>query len=457
MQPFPIARPFTPKLALALCGLLATTAAWSVDSTCKLQYPIVLSHLWSTGPMCANPEVTGQYSCENVLDYARYCAQKSTLPDGSRKCLEWRVPDDEADLPPRDYNVYDPTLVRNMRGNGRYFSKAIVTRLRDTCGNRVYIADKPPFASYAVRARALRSTVLQALQETGATKVNLIGMSMGVQDARYMTALLPVDTANPNGPKMNTKVASLVSLVGEDGGAETAGLGLAAGLAITGGNWANYPADVAPALREIVRGSWKRQGAPMDQPGMLIENCQGAKECDLRAPVDQYRWFLRSVVNLSPAYMRPSLLDALASPISGWNNLRAFVGEPYNQWRDQIPMSLEANNGVRYMAYGAVLRFPNPAWPGKDGFPIVSLFAGEHDSNVSVGRQMFANTAANFENLKIMRGALFTTGYHHTWFTGGNDAMYSSLKPEEQEPAPWRGSSADFYQQLAREMKARGL
>jgi pimeloyl-ACP methyl ester carboxylesterase len=444
------------QATLVACGLLASTTSWSVDLSCKLQYPIVLSHLWGAGTYCPNPQVTGKLSCENVQDYERYCAQKSTLADGSKKCLEWRTPDDEADLPPRDYNAYDPTLTRNMRGYGRYFGRAVVNRLKDACANKVYIADKPPYASYAVRARVLRNTVLQALRETGAAKVNLIGVSMGVQDARYMTALLPVDLANPNGPKMNTKVASVVSLVGEDGGAASAGLGLTTGLFATLGNWANYPSAVEPVLNSISDASWKKAGTPMTTPGVLAENCQGT-ECNLATPLDRYRWFLRSVVNLTPAYMRPALVDYISNPVAGWDSLRAFVGEPYNQWRDQIPMSLEANNGVRYMAYGAVLRFPQESWPGKDGFPLVSIVAGENDSNVGLGAQMFANKAANFENLKVMRGAPFTTGYHHTWFAGFNDAMYSSLIPAEQEPAPWRGSSADFYQQLAREMKARGL
>jgi hypothetical protein len=109
------------------------------------------------------------------------------------------------------------------------------------------------------------------------------------------------------------------------------------------------------------------------------------------------------------------------------------------------------------MAYGAVLRFPQPSWPGKDSFPVVSVMAGENDSNVALNAQMFANTAPNFENRKIMRGAPGTTGYNHTWFSGLNDGMYSSLKPQEQEAAPWRGSSADFYHQLAREMRDKGL
>jgi hypothetical protein len=446
------------RWSLLAAGWMTVSAAWAVDPTCKLNYPIVLSHMWSASPICSVPDRTGAKSCEANQDYARYCASKSTGADGNPKCLEWRVPDDEADLPPRDYNVNDPSLVREMRSYHRYFSKAIVSRLTDTCGNKVYIADKPPFASYAVRARVLRTTVLQALRETGAAKVNLIGMSQGVQDARYMTAVLPVDLANPNGPRMNTKVASVVSLVGEDGGTESAAIALSAMAVASGGNWANYPAYlVGDQQQDLIKGSWKKLGAPMDQAGQLVENCQGSLECDLSVPATQFKWITRSTLDLSPAFMRPSLFDAVSQPVTGWNALRQYVGQPDNSWSVRVPPSLEANNGVRYMSYGAVLRFPQPGWEHPETFYAVSLVAPENDSHVSLPRQQFANRAANFENLKVMRGALFTTGYHHTFFSGRNDPMYASTKAWEQEAAPYRGGSADFFQQMAREMRARGL
>ena len=442
----------------ASMGLFLSNAAWALDPGCHLQYPIVLSHMWSASRICSVPDRTGAKSCETNQDYARYCAQKSTAADGSPKCLEWRVPDDEADLPPRDYNTHDPSLVRNMRAYHRYFSKAIVDRLTQTCGNKVYIADKPPFASYAVRARVLRETVLQALRETGAAKVNVIGMSQGVQDARYMAAVLPVDTANPDGPRMNTKVASVVSLVGEDGGTESAGLAISLLAASTGGKWEKYPQDlVAEQMNDLVVGSWKKLGAPMDEPGQLVENCQGPLECDLSNTLDRFRWLTRSSVDLSPAFMRPSLFDKAALPITNWASLRQFVGQTDNSWSVKIPPSLEANNGVRYMSYGAVLRFPQPGWEHPETFYAVSLITSENDSHVSLKRQQFANKAPNFENLKVLRGALFTTGYHHTFYSGRNDPMYSSTKPGEQEMPPYRGSSADVFQQIAREMQLRGL
>jgi hypothetical protein len=133
------------------------------------------------------------------------------------------------------------------------------------------------------------------------------------------------------------------------------------------------------------------------------------------------------------------------------------VGEPDYNWYVKVPPAKEANNGVRYMSYGAVLRFPQPGWEHPETFYAVSLIAAENDSHVSLRNQQFANRAANFENLKVFRGAPSTTGYHHTFFSGRNDAMYCATKPEEQEAAPYRGSSADVFQQIAREMNQRGL
>lgn len=448
---------------------LATTTAWAllqpgiasaVDANCKLQYPIVLSHLWSTGPICADPTKTGDKACEVVQDYERYCAQKTTDANtGARKCLKWAVPDDEADLPPRDYNVNDPTLVRSLRANGRYFSKAVVEKLRTTCGNAVYIADKPPFASYEVRARVLRTTVLQALRETGAAKVNLIGVSQGVQDARYMAMALPLDESQPNGPRMGSKVASIVSLVGEDGGADTASLGLNALFTASLGLWSKPPVDTMTGMAAgVSAGSWKQQGQPMDQPGILVEGCRNVQECDLSTPLSRYRWFLRSTVDLSVEFMRPSLIQETTTKVLwGWNSLRAWVGQPYKRWSDVVSPNAEAASGIRYMNYAAVLRYPNPAWEPSLGFYAVSLIGGENDSNVTLSHQQWANKAPNFENIKVMRGAPFTTGYHHTFFTGHNDALYSSMKPHEQEPAPYGGGSAAFYHQVARDMQARGL
>ena len=132
--------------------------------------------------------------------------------------------------------------------------------------------------------------------------------------------------------------------------------------------------------------------------------------------------------------------DTVASPFIDWNAARKFTGQ-----------------GLRYMPYGAVLRFPNPNWVHTEVFLAAQALSGENDSNVSLKRQQFANWAPNFENLKVMRGAPFSTGYHHTFFSGRNDPMYDSMVPAEREPAPYGGTSADFYHQLARDLQVRGL
>ena len=177
---------------LLLCAT-AVTAQPSHDASCKLRYPLVLSHHFSMRPLCASTApASGPASCMNSEDYQRYCAVKTTDAQGQPACDAWRVPAEEEDLPPRNINATDPTLQRDARGFHRYFSKEIVDMLRGTCGNAVYIADKPAYASYEVRARSLRNTVNQALAGEQAQKVILVGLSQGVQDARYMTAVLPV-------------------------------------------------------------------------------------------------------------------------------------------------------------------------------------------------------------------------------------------------------------------------
>src|SRR5690606_1234293 len=125
-------------------------------------------------------------------------------------------------LPPRRVNASDPNLVRTSAAESyhRYYSKEIVAGL-EACGNRVFLSDKPPYASYQVRARSLRATVLEALAQTGAEKVIVMGMSQGVQDARFMVAQLPVDDRRPSKGWMRNKVAALVGMAGEHAGAES--------------------------------------------------------------------------------------------------------------------------------------------------------------------------------------------------------------------------------------------
>ncbi len=447
-----------PLLSTALALSTLTGSALAVDTTCQTRYPIVLSHVWSISPLCRDPKATGADSCEHKLDYARLCVQKSTTADGQPKCLKWSVPADELDLPPRNTNLFEPGLHRDLSAYHRHFSKAIVSRLRDTCGNPVYIADKPPFASYAVRARALRSTVLQALRETGAAKVNVVGMSQGVQDARYMAIAMPVDDANPQGPKMKSVMASVVSIVGEDSGAETSGLGLQAILVANGGEWTRVQdttlQSVQPAL---VDATWRRPGQPLSSTGQLIEHCRNTNACDLASNETQYRWLLRSMVDLSPAFMNPDLLAQLSQPLLGWGNLRSYVWQPDNRWSDSVPPAAEANSGLRYLSYAAWMRKPSDNMDQSEVWWLLSLFSSQHDGYVSVDSQRFRSRAANVENVKLMQGQWGSTGYHHMFFTGRNDRMYGPVNAADQEAPPYRGSSADFWQQLARDLKARAL
>ncbi|MEY4765147.1 MAG: hypothetical protein RI907_1820 [Pseudomonadota bacterium] len=432
--------------------------ALATDTSCQARYPLVLSHVWSISPICKDPTVTGAKSCEQAQDYERYCATKSTGADGQPKCLKWQVPADELDLPPRNTNVFEPGLHRDLSAYHRHFSKAVVSRLRDTCGNAVYIADKPQFASYAVRARVLRDTVLQALRETGAAKVNVIGMSQGVQDARFMTTALPLDEANPQGPKMQSVVASVTSIVGEDSGAETSGLGVQAVFLLNGGVWSRYqPSVLAGVQPAFTDATWRQAGQSLNAPGQVVERCRTPQECDRGTPETQYRWLLRSLVDLSPAFMRPSLITSLGEPLFGWRNLLDYVGQPDWSWSTSVPASAESNNGVRYLNYAAWSRRPSDTLDQTDVWSLLSLFKARHDGYVSVDSQQYRNTAANFENVRLMQGQSGSVGYHHMYFTGRNDRMYGPLLPADQEAAPYRGSSADFWQQLARDLRDRGL
>ncbi len=442
-----------------LSGLLGLGGAQATDLSCKTRYPLVLSHVWSIAPICRDPEATGAKSCENTLDYERLCAVKKVVAPGEpRKCLKWQVPDDELDLPPRNTNVFEPGLTRDVSGYNRHFSKAIVSRLRDTCGNAVFIADKPPFASYEVRARVLRDTVRLALAQTGADKVNVIGMSQGVQDARYMSTALPMDPAQPQGPRVSSRLASIVSLVGEDAGAEMAGLGLETVLLLNGGQWSrvqdSFLKDSQPAITAAL---WRQAGAPGTSLGQLVEHCQSPQECDASQPETQYRWLLRSLVDLSPAFMKPNWLFSLSRPLVGWRNLTDYVWQPDASWSVKVPPSAEAHNGVHHMSYAAWMRKPTDILDAPESYYLLSLFVAKHDGYVSVASQQFPQTASNFENVRLLKGPSGSVGYHHMFFSGRNDRMYGPVDPAQQEAAPYGGSSADFWQQLARDLRARGL
>jgi len=443
-------------LALACALFASATAAWAVDSACKLAYPIVLSHNWSILRICKTPVSPAGTPCEQLEDYERLCADKSVTSAGLRACRRWAVPDEDAALPPRDTNATDPTLQRNLRGYYRYFSKAIVDRLGSTCGNSVYVADKPPYASNDIRARSLRHTVQQALRETGAAKVIVIGLSQGVQDARFMATSLPLDDANPAGPRMGSKVAAIVSLSGEDSGAESASLQLDAIYLSTLGHWAdqakaygNWDAAVADDAL------WKRRSAP-EGPRVLVENCQGTEQCTIRSVDQKYRWYLRSVADVSTMYMKPDAGQRVAALGAPWTSLRQLTGMKERHWEEAVPPALEAQNGARYFSYGAGL------WKWQDGFEFqevyyaIWLMSGMNDGFVSVGHQWFDRPGLNATHIKTLKGSIGGSGYHHMFFSGRNDALYSP-KPGAREAAPYGGSAADFFQQVARDLRARGL
>lgn len=457
--------PIRTTQALLACLTAATMGAGAhagtaIDASCHLRYPIVLSHHWSARAICSpRAPAAGAASCMQVEDHGKYCAQKTQDAQGKPACAEWRVPPDEQDLPPRNVNASDPSLTRNVNAYHRYFSKAIVERLRATCGNAVYIADKPAFASYEVRARSLRNTVTEALAREHADKVILIGFSQGVQDARYLVAKLPVDDQQPGKGLLRDKVAALVSLAGEDGGAESASLTLDILALANQGDWT----DVAKAIaltgdKDVNDTTWKRSvnGQPVYVMG---EQCHGP-ECDLDTEA-RYRSTLHSLHDLSTQYMRPSQSQQSTSSLARWQPLKDYLGIDHAHWADTIPPSLEADNGVQYLSYGARIQNWQAAWGGTFSqdfifFASTALASGANDGFVSVRRQVFANPAANFQHVKTLDGSLLGRGYHHMFFSGRNDALYAP-QPWAQETSPYKGGAADFYQQLARDLKARGF
>lgn len=458
MSPNP--RPFQPLAVLARWSLAALLplmplVAQAVDTSCQLKFPIVLSHHWGARAICQDGTVTGSLSCVNLENYDRYCAAKGIDAKGQRTCGLWQVPDDEADLPPRDQNLVDPSLHRALRGYHRYFSKAIVDRLRQSCGNQVYLSDKPPYASNEVRARSLRHTVLQALQASGATKVIVVGMSQGSQDARFMTAALPVDDANPSLGAMKDKVAAVVTVVGEDAGAESAGLQLTLLELSNGGDWSDYAQAFAFASEDsITRTFWQRTVAGQSHL-VLGEDCQGS-DCHLATTEQRYRWVLRSLVDLSPRFMRPNWWqDTFKTPAS-WPSLKAYLGMVQDRWEDQVPTALETNNGVRYFSYAASIRNFTAGFDQAEAYYLMLATAGANDGYVSVKHQVLANKAANFEHIKTLNGSVLGRGYHHMFFSGRNDALYEPAVGQ-RELAPYGGTSADFYQQVACDLKARGF
>lgn len=444
-----------------LGALLCAMSAHAADPSCQLRYPVVLSHHWSMVRICsASAPATGPASCVESQDYARYCADKDVDAQGNKTCARWQVTPEEEDLPPRNVNALDPTLTREVRQYHRYFSLDIVKRLRDTCGNAVFLADKPAYASYEVRARSLRNTVRQALQATGASKVIVIGFSQGVQDARYMAALLPVSDDDASQGAMRSKVAAIVSLAGEDGGAESAQISLELARSITQDRWAEGATSLGFVDSDMLEANWQRHAPGQPVTSVLVEQCQGDAQCRM-GEADRYRWVLRSLYDLSTRYMRPPLLLLGLNSPEVWGTLRQFVQSPDMSWADRLPPALERHNGIRYLSYAAQVRNWYAGWGdvlSRDHLfhTVTSLSDGANDVFVSVGRQKFASTASNIEHVRTLSGRFDSRGYHHMFFSGRNDMLYVPAAAT-REAAPYNGTSADFYQQVARDLKARGF
>jgi triacylglycerol lipase len=85
---------------------------------------------------------------------------------------------------------YPIVLVPGFATGPGYFNFYGVADALRADGHVVYEAVAPPFQTADVRAEYLAQTVTQALDETGADKVNLIGHSMGGLDGRALISTL---------------------------------------------------------------------------------------------------------------------------------------------------------------------------------------------------------------------------------------------------------------------------
>jgi hypothetical protein len=445
------------RLSLAITLLTASSACDSdtaITDTCALRYPIVLSHHWSAIPICADP--LPSELCDR-LQPARLCADwRFNDAIGREECHEWRVPEDERHLPPRNVNAHDPALQRDLDTYHRYYSKDIVDRL-ESCGNQVYLSDKPAYASYAVRARSLRNTVLAALADSGAERVHLLGMSQGVQDARRMTAALPVDDGDPGQGWMRDRVASVVSVVGEDQGAESASLLLALMAGEDASDW-SVPSSLASPPEEDMRAVLWSDTDAIEATAVLVEGYDAGDPAEYgMGPAEAYRAYVHSVADLSVEYMTGDLEAGFLSP-DAWASLRAYLATDEAHWLEAVPPTVEHDNGVAYLSYAAMIRWWDPdAWGADLAFSIVRALYGDNDGYVTVASQSFADEPhPNFHHVKTMAGDEAGRGYHHMYFGGRNDAVYGP-REEHMEPSPYGGSSADFYEQVARDMAQRGL
>ncbi|TVP54810.1 MAG: hypothetical protein EA349_10520, partial [Halomonadaceae bacterium] len=366
-------------------------AASETGSDCQLQHPLVLAHHFGARPIC--PAHWSVAECQrrepDAID--RYCADW----DPANGCARWQLPENEKHLPPRQTNPFDQHLTRGdaLAGYHRYFSRHIVDRL-EGCGNAVFLADMPAYASYHNRARSLRNTVHQALAATGAERVILLGLSQGAQDARYLAAALPVDDKDPSQGKMTDKVAALVTLAGERAGAESASLLLNAlwvSSVVLGVGWDDMEAGAAVWEREGGMAQardllWKDQRVPGDSPPLvLIEDADpyDPLEYDLSTEA-MYQGFIHSVSQLSRRYMQGKPDWQLNS----WQALREYLGMEERSWEELVPAAAEHCNGIRYFSYGARVRFWDTSqWDDGLAFYLIRTLYGPNDGYVTVRSQ----------------------------------------------------------------------
>jgi pimeloyl-ACP methyl ester carboxylesterase len=458
-------------LLVASFGSLTAAAAPIEAGSCKLAYPIVMSHHWGTKAICSETDEEGVNAgvtsevCE-ATQQAKYCRGWSADVDdpSDMDCTGgWGVPKAELDLPPRDYNVQDPNLVRDLSSNQRYYSPEIIKAL-EACGNQVFLSDKPAFAGYRDRAISLKATVKQALKETGAQKVVIFGHSQGSQDARYLIGALPLDETG-NGDKvsgrlMGEQIAALVSTAGEPFGAEAAGLGLKALYAtnkLTGSGWLDMQSD--PLLKSAGRAAfdqsfWKlgsydaQTQKPLFEISPLGEPYYVISAAD-KAPLSftqRYMAYLRSMTELSPSYMRGE------SGGWGWSDLlRILQIQP--GFASEVPPAVEAASPTRYISYAAKVNNWSDRWGSAATHRLISLTGGANDGYVSVDSQRFDRLPFEAEHVHTLSGQ--GSGYHHMFFTGENP-IYGPLAAADQDPA-YPGGSADFYVQAARDLVARGF
>lgn len=465
-----------PSLALAsLLSTITTVSTTHADHAiegCQLDYPVVLSHHFGLRTICPDSWTADECMTREGDNLTKYCADW----DDEAGCQQWVLPADEAHLPPRIDNHYDTSLKRtsDIAQYHRYFSKDIVDRL-EACGNDVFIADKPAYANYHQRSASLRLTVLEALAATGKNKVVLIGTSQGTQDARFMATVQPANLNDPAGPRMNQHVAAIVGLSGEHLGAEIATIGIS-GMYLSnytfGDGWVDPEAGAS--FWEFEEGErlntdlmWREVGNTQtdaelfSQPLVLMEGYDRNNEFEYDLDLNgQFRAFLSGLTSLSSQYMQ----EDVYRDEHAWDALMSDLGLSERGWYELVNEDNENCNGVGHYSYSARIRHWDYEYWGDATFYLgVTALYGPNDGYTTMDSQNFdkigyapcADGRRNFEHIKTLDGSIFSHGYYHNYFTGRNP-YYGPRDRWLQEGAPYQGGVADFYEQVMRDLKARG-